>query len=220
MVAPIASPPKDSPPQPSPVEANNNRNNNNDQTVDDVSSLELLFLRSAGAEPHFFGASSAYSFTKMFSASLRAVRKQGPGLTMSGIMDKTCQARPLPTPAPLPNRAIVTMLTTAYFEQIHPQFPFLHRPTYQNWEEEVLAASEAGTTPNPVSAFFVFAVSEASSQENIPKLTYQLCAVGALTGPLAGATLPEVCQFVCGRSLPMLKISRAYTLPQKGCSNM
>ncbi|EXJ82089.1 hypothetical protein A1O1_08158 [Capronia coronata CBS 617.96] len=146
-----------------------------DQATDDSSSLELLCLRSAGAEPHFFGASSGYSFTKMFSASLRSVREQAPGLTLSGIVEKTCVKRTTPTPAPLPNRPIVNMLTTAYFEQVHPQFPFLHRPTYEKWEEEVLAASESGKTPNPTYAFFVYA----------------LCAVGALTGPLAGATLPE-----------------------------
>ncbi|EXJ84041.1 hypothetical protein A1O3_04708 [Capronia epimyces CBS 606.96] len=148
---------------------------NSGPVIDDMSSLELLCLRSAGADPHYFGASSAYSFTKMFSASLRAVRKQAPGLTMSGIRDQSFESRPCATPAPLPNRALVSMLTSAYFDQVHPQFPFLHRPSYLQWEEEVMAASEAGMTPNPVYAFFVYA----------------LCAVGALTGPLAGATLPE-----------------------------
>ena len=135
----------------------------NEQVTEETSSLELLCLRSAGAEPHFFGASSGYSFTKMFSASLRTVRQQAPGLTMSGIVDKTPHKRTSPTPAPLPNRAIVNMLTTAYFEQVHPQFPFLHRPTYQKWEEEVLSASEAGKSPNPVHAFFVYAVGQSCS---------------------------------------------------------
>lgn len=134
-------------------------NHDNDNSEHDISNLELLCLRSAGAEPHYFGASSAYSFTKMFSASLRAVRAQGPGMTMSGIADKAVQARPRATPAPLPGRNYTSMLTSAYFEQVHPQFPFLHRPTYQQWEEEVMAACEGGYTPNPTKAFFVFAVS-------------------------------------------------------------
>jgi hypothetical protein len=146
-------------------------NGNTSQVVDDLSNLELLCLRSAGAEPHYFGASSAYSFTKMFSASLRAVRKQAPGLTMSGIMDQSCESRPSATPAPLPNRTVVNMLTTAYFEQVHPQFPFLHRPTYLRWEEEVLAASEAGNTPNPKHAFFVFAVGGEAYHDHNPALT-------------------------------------------------
>ncbi|KAL2441458.1 hypothetical protein ABEF95_014955 [Exophiala dermatitidis] len=150
------------------------RNDSND-SLHNFSNLELLCLQSAGAEPHYFGASSAYSFTKMFSASLRAVRAQGPGMTMSGIADKSVQARPRATPAPLPGGAYTSMLTSAYFEQVHPQFPFLHRPTYLEWEEEVMTACEGGYTPNPTKAFFVFA----------------LCAVGALTGPLAGGSLPE-----------------------------
>lgn len=77
--------------------------------------------------------------------------------------------------AALPERAIVNMLTTAYFEQVHPQFPFLHRPSYLQWEEEVLSATEQGKTPDPVQAFFVYA----------------LCAIGALTGSYAGGPFPE-----------------------------
>lgn len=135
------------------------KNSNNDRAMEDPSNLELLCLRSAGADPHYFGASSAYSFTKMFSASLRAVRRQAPGLSMSGVMDESCESRPHVIPAPLPNRAVVNLLTSAYFEQVHPQFPFLHRMTYLQWEEEVLNDSEAGISPNPVHLFFVYAVS-------------------------------------------------------------
>lgn len=54
------------------------------------------------------------------------------------------------------------MLTTAYFEQVHPQFPFLHRPSYQEREDQVLSDAEAGKTPNPIHAFFVYIVSVAS----------------------------------------------------------
>lgn len=119
----------------------------------------MLCLQSAGADPHYFGSSSAYSFTKMFSASLRAVRTKAPGLSMTGAADNLAQSRPTPSPVPLPDRPLTTMLTSAYFDQIHPQFPFLHRPTYAHWEEEVLQACEQGYTPEPTKAFFVYAVS-------------------------------------------------------------
>jgi hypothetical protein len=168
--APLTPSQMTSPSQPSPLQPMDER-----RSSDDLSTLELLCLRSAGAEPHFFGASSGYSFTKTFSATLRAVRHQAPGLTMSGIADKTGQSPLMSTPVPLPNRAIVSQLTTAYFEQVHPQFPFLHRPSYEKLEKEVLSASENGQTPKPSSAFFVYA----------------LCAIGALTTPLAGGSLPE-----------------------------
>lgn len=154
--SPLVDGPRDAPP----LRDGIGEHINDGQVIEDSSSLELLCLRSAGADPHYFGASSAHSFTKMFSASLRAVRKQGPGLTMSGVMDQTFKSRPSAIPAPLPNRAVVNLLTSAYFEQVHPQFPFLHRQTYLEWEEEVLTASEAGMAPNPVHAFFVYAVSQ------------------------------------------------------------
>ncbi len=154
-----SNPPVASPPELPPSRIGVGEQINNGQIMDDPSSLELLCLRSAGADPHYFGASSAYSFTKMFSASLRAVRKQGPGLTMSGVTDTNFEDRPSALPAPLPNRAVVNLLTTSYFEQVHPQFPFIHRLSYLQCEEEVLTASEAGLTPNPVHAFFVYAVS-------------------------------------------------------------
>ena len=54
-------------------------------------------------------------------------------------------------------------------------FALLHRPTYLQWESDVMAAQEGGFPPNPAHLFFVYA----------------LAAVGALIGPLAGATLPE-----------------------------
>lgn len=132
---------------------------NDPKAADDGTNLEMLCLRSAGADPHYFGSSSAYSFTKIFSASLRAVRSKAPGMSLSGVADSFTQSRPTPSPAPLPDRSLTTMLTSAYFEQIHPQFPFLHRPSYLQWEEEVLRACEQGYAPEPTKAFFVYAVS-------------------------------------------------------------
>lgn len=132
---------------------------NDPKGADDATNLEMLCLRSAGADPHYFGSSSAYSFTKIFSASLRAVRSKAPGMSLSGVADSFTQSRPAPNPVPLPDRSLTTMLTSAYFEQIHPQFPFLHRPTYAQWEEEVLQACEQGYAPEPTKAFFVYAVS-------------------------------------------------------------
>ena len=130
-----------------------------DNANEDLSNLELLCLRSAGAEPHFFGATFGYPFGRIFSATLKAVRQQAPGLSVTGVVDENSLDRPRPAPAPLPNRTIVNMLTTAYFDQVHPQFPFLHRPSYQQREEQVLSDAESGKTPNPIDAFFVYIVS-------------------------------------------------------------
>lgn len=129
---------------------------------DHVSNLDLLCLRAAGGEPLYFGASSDLSLTKLFSATLRGVQAQGPGLTMGGISNATILSRPPPVPKQLPERSTLLMLTNAYFDQVHPQFPFLHRPTYLEWEEAVLSAKERGDVPNSAHLFFVYVVSNCS----------------------------------------------------------
>lgn len=120
----------------------------------------MLCFRAAGGDPHYFGSSSDFSFTKVFSASLRGVQAQGPGLTMGGISNPhPLSGDQVPRPKPLPERSRLVRLTKAYFDQVHPQFPFLHRPTYLEWEEHVLRARETGERFDPVSLFFVYAVS-------------------------------------------------------------
>lgn len=148
---------------------------------DDLSGLELLCMHSAGAEPHYFGASSAFSFTKLFSATLRGVRAQGPGLTMAGISNNASKSRPKPAPAPFPDEAILTRLTTAYFDQVHPQFPFLHRPTYLKWESDVLACRRNGEPPDQAQLFFVYAIA----------------AIGTLAMPAATDLKAEVRPTIC-----------------------
>lgn len=135
-------------------------NNGDDSTSSDLSGLGLLYLRSAGGEPHYFGSSSAIAFSRMFSASLRAVRNQGPGLTMSGITDSSVLQRPIPTPVPLPDPTLTSMLCNAYFDQVHPQFPFLHRPTFMTWLDDVMSGSNFGPNANPAQLFFIYAVSK------------------------------------------------------------
>ena len=36
----------------------------------------------------------------------------------------------------LPSAEEAQRLSTAYFKHIHPQYPFLHRPTFDTWERE------------------------------------------------------------------------------------
>ena len=146
----------------------------NDATKE-ATSLELLCLRAAGGEPHYFGSSSAYSFTKLFSAQLRGAQFRIPGLSMGGVSHPYVQNRPRPVPAPLPDRAATRILTNAYYENVHPPYPFLHWPTFLEYQDRVMTACESGLTPNPVASIFV----------------YMVAAVGALTGPFAGASLPE-----------------------------
>ncbi|KAJ5289210.1 sterigmatocystin biosynthesis monooxygenase stcW [Penicillium angulare] len=145
------------------------------EAEDGPSPLEMLCLRAAGGEPHYFGSSSAYSFTKLFSAQLRGAQFRMPGLVMSGVTHPYVSNRPRPVPAPLPDRSATRILTNSYFENVHPPYPFLHWPTFLRYEDEVMTACENGLAPDPVQSYFV----------------YMVAAVGALTGPFAGASLPE-----------------------------
>jgi hypothetical protein len=94
---------------------------------------------------------------------------------MGGVTESTVLNQTRASPIALPERSVVTALSKSYFDQVHPQFPFLHRPTYLEWEEGVLKAREEGKTPDPARLFFIFAVT----------------AVGALTSSLSGDCLPE-----------------------------
>ncbi|EOD47741.1 putative fungal specific transcription factor protein [Neofusicoccum parvum UCRNP2] len=52
------------------------------------------------------------------------------------------------------------MLSRAYFDNIHPQYPFLHRDTFQSWETEVMDAKDAGDLgiASHLTLFFVLMV--------------------------------------------------------------
>lgn len=95
---------------------------------------------------------------------------------MGGVTESTLLTRPRAAPIALPERSAVTTLTKAYFDQVHPQFPFLHHPTYLEWEDGVMTARDEGRTPDPAKLFFIFAVA----------------AVGALTSaPPTGENIAE-----------------------------
>jgi len=94
---------------------------------------------------------------------------------MSGVTEPAMHTRPRAAAIPLPDRTFVTRLTTSYFEQIHPQFPFLHRPTYLEWEDRVFRSIAEDESPDPICLFFVYVVA----------------SVGSLATPIASESLPE-----------------------------
>jgi hypothetical protein len=62
--------------------------------------------------------------------------------------------------ASFPSRSLAATLSQAYFKNIHPQYPFLHRPTFQVWEEACTRANQAGhiTGAGDLPLFFVLMV--------------------------------------------------------------
>ncbi|RAH42908.1 uncharacterized protein BO95DRAFT_419867 [Aspergillus brunneoviolaceus CBS 621.78] len=126
--------------------------------------VALLCLSAAGREPQFFGPSSGVFFSRIASASINFPVKP-PGLgDFPENKDNSSTFRPSrsqwTTPisaVELPSPAKAALLSQAYFNSVHPQYPFLHRPTIQSMEKECLSASASGeiSSADPVSLFFV-----------------------------------------------------------------
>lgn len=139
-----------------------------DDSVDRLSSeVALLCLNASGREPHYFGPSSAVSFSRIVSATmgLSAGREslslsQG---TAASIGNLESDFWPESTRDPLllfPSLSLGIALSEAYFNNIHPQYPFLHRPSFRIWEEECQMAVTSGRLENSnnIALFFVLMV--------------------------------------------------------------
>lgn len=125
------------------------------------SEVAMLCLNAAGREPQFFGSSSAVSFSRILSASIDLPHHE-PGWSAKSQEGGEGQSsgRDFMPSLEFPPPAKATMLSQAFFKSIHPQYPFLHRPTLLSMEQECISASALGdlTTIDPVSLFFVLMV--------------------------------------------------------------
>lgn len=132
------------------------------------SEVALLCLSAAGREPHYFGPSSAVSFSRIVSATMgiapgdsasnpRQSAGPGPEESRPGVRpDNPISKRRSPSPS------TSAKLTQAYFDNIHPQYPFLHRPTFEGWEEEFRRSTQSGYISNvaDIPLFFVLMASK------------------------------------------------------------
>ncbi|KAF5510549.1 Positive regulator of purine utilization [Colletotrichum siamense] len=133
-----------------------------DHHVDMLSSeVALLCLSAAGREPHYFGPSSAVSFSRIVSATMGLASRGGSSQhSHAGRAKGPGSEVPREVPLRLPSPTLRANLSQAYFNNIHPQYPFLHKPTFQIWEESCLKASLEGdlSSVSGVSLFFVLMV--------------------------------------------------------------
>ncbi|CDM36875.1 transcriptional regulator family: Fungal Specific TF [Penicillium roqueforti] len=130
--------------------------------VDHLSSeVALLCLNAAGGEPHYFGPSSAVLFSRIISATmgLKSEKSSSSPRTFEGSERSHPNARPDRVPG-LPSPSVAANLSRAYFDNIHPQYPFLHRPTFCKWELDVCKSSQSVHNPaaGEVPLFFVLMV--------------------------------------------------------------
>ncbi|CBF80573.1 Zn(II)2Cys6 transcription factor [Aspergillus nidulans FGSC A4] len=97
----------------------NDRTAVQDNELSDLSSMiGTLSLNAAGAEPHYLGSSSAFAFARFVEPVIRqAITSMPP--------------------------RIAVQLSDAYFGNIHTQYPFLHEPTFRQWETRLYNPTHA-----------------------------------------------------------------------------
>lgn len=94
----------------------------------------FLDVRTGQVEPQYLGSSSAFAFAHVVNSSLRRMLPEK--LMLGEIPSRRVDNTP-PFPCLLPDPDIAHILSAAYFENIHTQYPFLHEPTYRRYEEQL-----------------------------------------------------------------------------------
>ncbi|KAI5461692.1 fungal-specific transcription factor domain-containing protein [Mariannaea sp. PMI_226] len=113
----------------------------------------LLDVRTTQTEPQYLGSSSTFAFSHIVNSSLsRHVPERSKPLP--GLLTRRV---PSPTMCFLPDHDLALILSKAYFENIQPQYPFLHEPTFRLWEKKLATQSQDVTdlSLNSVPLFFV-----------------------------------------------------------------
>jgi hypothetical protein len=107
------------------------------ETTEDLhdlaSKVGTLSLNAAGAEPHYLGSSSTFAFARLIKPLLSQVGN-------STFQDEPSEAVDLTTPATchLPDPATAVILSNAYFDNIHSQYPFLYEADFREWESAII----------------------------------------------------------------------------------
>lgn len=119
-----------------------------------ASKVGLLSLNAAGAEPYYLGSSSTFAFSRLISSSLRQVVLDSP--KYGSLSNQPSENSNLPVPCPLPDYDVAVRLSTAYFQNINAQYPFLHEPTFRAWETTILSGIEGLETIDSGPFIFFF----------------------------------------------------------------
>ncbi|ETS86656.1 hypothetical protein PFICI_00484 [Pestalotiopsis fici W106-1] len=118
---------------------------------DDLSSMiGTLSLNAAGSEPTYLGSSSAYAFTRFLKPSLRPAIES---VTLCKTTNDESREVQAPEPCALPDHGTAIKLSNTYFNNIHPQYPFLLEKTFREWEDAL--ADPFQTIFDPVPLFFL-----------------------------------------------------------------
>lgn len=128
-----------------------------------ASEVALLALGAAGREPQYFGPSSALSFARVAGAAFSLQKKHDDTQLSGDVDDASFQTQQMKRRLDLPSTHDARKLSGAFFKNIYPQYPILHRPTFDRWEEQCLQASQLGNleTAPRTALFFVLMVRKA-----------------------------------------------------------
>ncbi|KAF4332689.1 purine utilization positive regulator [Fusarium beomiforme] len=107
-----------------------------DGTSDLSSRVGMLDFRTTQTEPQYLGSSSSFAFSRIINLSLSSNLPTVP--TLAHLSD----SRSSPSPCLLPDYDVAVKLSDAYFKHIHPQYPFLHEPTFRLWEAMLYDSSQ------------------------------------------------------------------------------
>ena len=122
----------------------------------DLSSMiGTLSLNAAGAEPSYLGPSSTFAFSRFVRPSLRQALGSLPANLSVPVADR--QDSMAPEPCALPDYQTAIKLSNAYFQNIHAQYPFLHEPTFREWEASLADPFDvlSSLNYNPVPIYFL-----------------------------------------------------------------
>ncbi|KAK6381560.1 hypothetical protein LTS17_004618 [Exophiala oligosperma] len=164
-----------------------------DEDYDEVSDLASkvgMLSFAAGAEPHYLGSSSTFAFSRVINSALLQAISRKPGGSTRHQQDKSS----LPTPCLLPDYDDCVRLSDAYFREVHAQYPFLHEPSFRDWEAKIMPSDATDLShPDPAHLFFLYMRLYAAAQlyvddvlqlENLEAIQAYLCyAVYSLRSP-------------------------------------
>ncbi|KAL1888277.1 hypothetical protein Sste5346_009669 [Sporothrix stenoceras] len=110
-------------------------------------------------EPRYLGSSSAFAFSRAIGSSflLRDASKGGSSSKGEGT-NATTDDPGTQSPINVPTYEDGLVLTNAYFENIHIQYPFLHEPTFRMWEVQRVSTLPVPVSDPDVASFFVYII--------------------------------------------------------------
>lgn len=143
------------------------------QAVDDVDNLAskvgILSLNAFGSDTHYMGSSSTFAFSRLLSSHLRQNVSAGPAAAGSNLCERDATS---PSSCFLPDYDTAAKLSHAYFENVHPQYPFLHEPTFRSWEAMHIWPSGTLDEMNaePVPLFFLYIVCDTLTRRSYSRV--------------------------------------------------